>query len=86
MSEVQKPKSRLGRGLSSLISISAPVEAEVPPLDLSVGETPRPTTLKTSPAPTAPDSTWDCAGRAVVKTSVASAIAQKCFTAYPLKS
>jgi ParB family chromosome partitioning protein len=31
MAETQKPKSRLGRGLSSLISISAgPVEAEVP--------------------------------------------------------
>lgn len=29
MAEAQKTKSRLGRGLSSLISISAPVEAEV---------------------------------------------------------
>ena len=29
MADVQKPKSRLGRGLSSLISISSPVEAEV---------------------------------------------------------
>lgn len=28
MSEVQKPKSRLGRGLSSLISISPPIEEE----------------------------------------------------------
>jgi len=54
MSEVQKPKSRLGRGLSSLISISAPVEAEVPPLDLSVGETPRPTPKASTP-PAAPD-------------------------------
>ena len=40
MAEVQKPKSRLGRGLSSLISISAPVEAEIPPLDLSPSDTP----------------------------------------------
>src|SRR5687768_13297391 len=39
MAEVQKPKSRLGRGLSSLISISAPVEAEIPPLDLSPSDT-----------------------------------------------
>lgn len=55
MSEVQKPKSRLGRGLSSLISISAPVEAEVPPLDLSGGETPPPTAPKASTPPAAPD-------------------------------
>ena len=55
MSEVQKPKSRLGRGLSSLISISAPVEAEVPPLDLSVGEPPRPTAPKATAPLTAPD-------------------------------
>ncbi len=35
MSETHKSKSRLGRGLSSLISISAPVEAEVAPLALT---------------------------------------------------
>jgi ParB family transcriptional regulator, chromosome partitioning protein len=35
----QKAKSRLGRGLSSLISIAAPIEAEVPPLDLSPSDT-----------------------------------------------
>jgi ParB family chromosome partitioning protein len=32
MADTQKPKSRLGRGLSSLISISAPVAAEANPL------------------------------------------------------
>ncbi|MDQ3441533.1 MAG: ParB/RepB/Spo0J family partition protein [Planctomycetota bacterium] len=40
MSEVHKPKSRLGRGLSSLISISAPVEADAPPLDLTSAQAP----------------------------------------------
>ena len=58
MAEVQKPKSRLGRGLSSLISISAPIEAEVPPLDLSTSDTPPGTPAGTSPdrtpAPTSP--------------------------------
>jgi ParB family chromosome partitioning protein len=35
MSTLQKPKSRLGRGLSSLLSVAdLPVEAEVPPLEL----------------------------------------------------
>jgi ParB family chromosome partitioning protein len=35
MSTVQKSKSRLGRGLSSLLSVAdLPVEAEVPPLEL----------------------------------------------------
>src|SRR3954449_11378568 len=35
MSTIQKPKSRLGRGLSSLLSVAdLPVEAEVPQLEL----------------------------------------------------
>src|SRR5579862_7920640 len=53
MSETTKPKSRLGRGLSSLISVSdLPVEAEIPSLvrSLATGSSPETTTPSASPS------------------------------------
>src|SRR5688572_12781991 len=53
MAEAQKPKSRLGRGLSSLISISSPVEAELPvqPPPPALGPAPSDMTPDISTAP-----------------------------------
>jgi len=56
MSKLEKPKSRLGRGLSSLISVSElPVDAEVPAPVSDAASTPAPVTgaeaLRASPPP-----------------------------------
>ncbi|HEV2294230.1 MAG TPA: ParB/RepB/Spo0J family partition protein [Tepidisphaeraceae bacterium] len=56
MSDVQKPKPRLGRGLNSLISISAPVEAEVANPELDRAPTPsRGSGMSDAPPDTLPD-------------------------------